>query len=301
MLKANDSLRRTVMINYEYLMPGTLDEAISNFRDHTGDAQYIAGGTELMHGIKTGKRRPQCLISLRHIKKLGQITSKDGKLRIGAMVTHSELELSTSLKGKFDGLIDAVSNIGTVQIRNVATIGGNLCNASPAADSAPPLLVLDSRITLTGADESRSLPIEEFFKGVNKTTLTDNELLVEIVVPDPDEESGSAFMKNIRAGADISKINCAVFIKRQGDICQSCRIAFGSVAPTPIRIKTVEAFLKGKKVNEALIRSAGEMASEEIKPITDIRSTAEYRKDISKVIFRDVFYKAWKRADGESS
>ncbi len=289
------------MINYEYLMPGTLDEAISNFRDHTGDAQYIAGGTELMHGIKAGKRRPQCLISLRHIKELGQITSKDGKLRIGAMVTHRELELSTSLKGKFDGLIDAVSNIGTVQIRNVATIGGNLCNASPAADSAPPLLVLDSRITLTGADESRSLPIEEFFKGVNKTTLTDNELLVEIVVPDPDEESGSAFMKNIRAGADISKINCAVFIKRQGDICQSCRIAFGSVAPTPIRIKTVEAFLKGKKVNEALIRSAGEMASEEIKPITDIRSTAEYRKDISKVIFRDVFYKAWKRAGGESS
>ncbi|MBW1819998.1 MAG: xanthine dehydrogenase family protein subunit M, partial [Deltaproteobacteria bacterium] len=282
-------------------MPVTLDEAISNFRDHTGDAKYIAGGTELMHGIKAGKMRPQCLISLRHIKELSQITSKEGKFRIGAMVTHRDLELATSLKGKFDGLVDAVSNIGTVQIRNVATIGGNLCNASPAADSAPPLLVLDSRVTLAGVDESRSLPIEEFFKGVNKTILTDNELLAEIVVPYPDEGSGSAFMKNIRAGADISKINCAVLVKRRDDICETCRIAFGSVAPTPIRIKTVEAFLKGKKVDEALIRSAGEMASEEIKPITDIRSTAEYRKDVSKVIFRDVFYKAWKRAGGDSS
>ena len=287
------------MINYEYLMPGTLDEAISNFRDHTGDAQYIAGGTELMHGIKAGKRRPQCLISLRHIKELGQITSKGGKLRIGAMVTHRELELSTSLKRNFDGLIDAVSNIGTVQIRNVATIGGNLCNASPAADSAPPLLVLDSQVMLAGEDESRSLPLEDFFKGVNKTTLTDNELLVEIVVPYPDEGSGSAFMKNIRAGADIAKINCAVLVKRQDEICQTCRVAFGSVAPTPIRIKTVEEYIKGKKVNEALIKSAGDMVSQEIKPITDIRSTAEYRRDVSKVIFRDVFLKAWQRAAGE--
>jgi carbon-monoxide dehydrogenase medium subunit len=287
------------MINYEYLMPGTLNEAISNFRDHTGDAQYIAGGTELMHGIKAGKMRPQCLISLRHIKEIGQITSKGGKLRIGAMVTHRELELSTSLKGKFDGLIDAVSNIGTVQIRNVATIGGNLCNASPAADSAPPLLVLNSHVMLAVVDESRSLPLEDFFKGVNKTSLTDNELLVEIVVPYPDEGSGSAFMKNIRAGADIAKINCAILVKRQDDICETCRVAFGSVAPTPMRIKTVEEYLKGKKVNEALIKSAGDMVSAEIKPITDIRSTAEYRKDVSKVIFRDVFYRAWKRAGGE--
>ena len=289
------------MIKYEYLMPATLDEAISNFKDHQGDAKYIAGGTELMREIKAGELKLQYLISLRHVKEFGQITSEEGKLRIGATVTHRDLELATSLKGKFDGLVDAVSNIGTVQIRNVATIGGNLCNASPAADSAPPLLVLDSRVTLAGVDESRSLPIEEFFKGVNKTILTDNELLAEIVVPYPDEGSGSAFMKNIRAGADISKINCAVLVKRRDDICETCRIAFGSVAPTPIRIKTVEAFLKGKKVDEALLRSAGEMASKEIKPITDIRSTAEYRKDVSKVIFRDVFYKAWKRAGGDSS
>jgi carbon-monoxide dehydrogenase medium subunit len=236
---------------------------------------------------------------LRQVKELGQIKNEEGKLRIGSMVTHRDLELATSLKGEFAGLVDAVSNIGTVQIRNVATIGGNLCNASPAADSAPPLLVMDSQVVLAGVSESRNLPIEEFFKGVNETAITDNELLVEIVVPYPDEGSGSAFMKNIRAGADISKINCAVLVKRQDNICETCRIAFGSVAPTPIRIKKVEAFLKGKKVDEALIRNAGEMASEEIKPITDIRSTAEYRKDVSKVIFRDVFYTAWKRAGGE--
>jgi carbon-monoxide dehydrogenase medium subunit len=284
------------VIKYEYLMPATLDEAISNFKDHRGNARFIAGGTELMHEINKGETKPQSLISLRHIKELGQINSKAGELSIGAMVTHRELELAASLKGKFDGLVDAVSNIGTVQIRNVATIGGNLCNASPAADSAPPLLVFDSRVTLAGLDESRRLPIEEFFKGVNKTTLADNELLAEIVIPFPGEGSGSAFMKNIRAGADISKINCAVLVKRQDDICETCHIAFGSVAPTPIRIKKVEEYLKGKKVDEALIKNAGEMASEEIKPITDIRSTADYRRDVSKVIFRDVFYKAWQRA-----
>jgi carbon-monoxide dehydrogenase medium subunit len=288
------------VIKYEYLMPATLDEAISNYKDHRGNAKYIAGGTEMMREIKAGELKLQYLISLRQVKELGQIKHEDGTLRIGSMVTHRDLELATSLMGKFDGLVDAVSNIGTVQIRNVATIGGNLCNASPAADSAPPLLVLDSQIVLAGIDGGRRLPIEDFFKGVNKTALADNELLAEILVPAPDEGSGSAFMKNIRAGADISKINCAVLVKRQDDVCETCRVAFGSVAPTPIRIKKVEEYLKGKKVDEALIRSAGEMASEEIKPITDIRSTAEYRKDVSKVIFRDVFYKAWKRAGGES-
>lgn len=287
------------MTKYEYLTPATLEEALSNYRDYHGDAKFIAGGTELMRGTKAGELNLQYLISLRHIRELGQITIEEGVLRIGSMVTHRELERSTSLKGGFAALIDAVSNIGTVQIRNVATIGGNLCNASPAADTAPPLLVLDSQVVLTGVDGNRRLPIEDFFKGVNETALTDNELLVEVVVPNPDDGSGSAFMKNIRAGADISKINCAVLVKRQGDICETCRIAFGSVAPTPIRVKTVEAFIEGKKVNEALITSAGEIASEEIKPITDIRSTAEYRKAVSKVILRVVFFKAWQRAGEE--
>lgn len=288
------------MGKYEYLLPITLDEAISDFMDHPGDAKYIAGGTELMNAIKAGEMRPHYLISLRHIKALRQITSKEGKLGIGSMVTHGELERSSSLKRTLPGLLDAVSNIGTVQIRNVATIGGNLCNASPAADTAPPLLVLDSQVVLAGVGESRNLPLEDFFKGVNETTLGESELLVEIVVPSPDKGSGSAFMKTIRAGADIAKINCAVLVKRLDDICQTVRIAFGSVAPTPMRIKTVEKFLKGKKVNEELIRKAGDMVSEEIRPITDIRSTAEYRRDVSKVMFRDVFYKAWQRAGGES-
>jgi carbon-monoxide dehydrogenase medium subunit len=286
------------MVKYEYLMPSTLDEAISDFKDHIGEAKYIGGGTDLMNEIKTGKIKPKYLISLRHIKELNQITHSENELRIGSMVTHRALEFSKSLRPRFSAVIDAVSNIGTVQIRNVGTIGGNLCNASPAADSAPPLLVLDCRVITAGVEEGRSILLEDFFKGVNKTTLTSNELLVKILIPNPDEGSGSAFMKSIRAGADISKINCAVLVKRKDDNCEMCRIAFGSVAPTPIRLKTVEDFLKGEKVNEILIKNAGEMVSEAIKPITDIRSTAEYRKDISGVMFRDVFLKAWQRAGG---
>ena len=171
------------MVKYEYLMPATLDEAMAYFMDHPGESKYIAGGTDLMNAIKAGEMKPQYLISLRHIEALHQITSKEGKLRIGSMVTHGELERSTSLKTTFSGLVDAVSNIGSVQIRNVATIGGNLCNASPAADSAPPLLVLDSQVVLACLDGSRRLPLEDFFKGVNETTRRDDELLVEIVLP----------------------------------------------------------------------------------------------------------------------
>lgn len=286
------------MVKYEYLMPSSLDEAISYFKKHKSEAKYIAGGTDLMNEIKAGKIRPQYIISLRHIKELNEIIGTEDELRIGSMVTHRELEFSNSLRQRFSALVDAVSNIGTVQIRNVGTIGGNLCNASPAADSAPPLLVLDSRVITSGVEDGRSILLEDFFKGVNETTLTSNELLVKILIPNPDEGSGSAFMKSIRAGADISKINCAVLVKRKDDTCEMCRIAFGSVAPTPIRLKTVEDFLRGKKVEEVLIKNAGEMVSEEIKPITDIRSTAEYRKDISSVMFRDVFLKAWQRAGG---
>ena len=202
---------------------------------------------------------------------------------------------------KYAALHDAISVLGKPQVWNMGTMAGNLCNASPAADTAPPLLVYDGRVKLLGKSGERTLGLEEFFKGVNRTALAEGELLVEIQTESLSERTGSAFMKMARVGADISKVTCAVAVERDGNRCTVCRIALGAVAPVPLRAKGAEGLIQGTEVDEGVLEKASRQVAQEVRPIDDVRSTAEYRKGVAKTLFKDVFTKAWRRAGGEEA
>jgi len=289
---------RILVHEFDYVTPGTLQEALQLVNEHGEEAKVIAGGTDLVVQMKQEIISPSLLISIAKLEELRNIKEEDA-VTMGAAVRLCDALNFFKKDERFAALSDALGLLAEVQVRNMGTLGGNLCNASPAADSAPPLLVFDAQVRLESIKGQRSLSLEDFFKGVNKTDLSSNELMIEIQIPFPRQGTGSAFMKSTRVGADISKISCALMIEREGEVCASCRIAFGAVAPVPMRAKEAEAFLKGKKVDEALLKEAGDIISGEINPITDIRSTAEYRKEIAKVLFRDVFHVAWKRAGGQ--
>jgi CO/xanthine dehydrogenase FAD-binding subunit len=191
--------------------------------------------------------------------------------------------------------------LGKPQVWNMGTMAGNLCNASPAADTAPPLLVYNGRVKLLGKGGERILEMEEFFKGVNRTALEEGEVLTEIQAEKTPERAGSAFMKMARVGADISKVTCAVAVEREANRCSSCRIALGAVAPVPMRAKGAEDIVRGARVDEAVVEKASRQVAQEIRPIDDVRSTAEYRREVTKTLFKDVFSRAWCRAAGEET
>jgi CO/xanthine dehydrogenase FAD-binding subunit len=280
---------------FAYHEPRSLAEAVSLLQTHGSSARVLAGGTDLLVQMKLGKAQPQHLVYISKIPELRFLTESEG-LRLGPLVFHRDLEKSPVVREKFTALFEAARSVTSVQIRNMGTLGGNLCHASPAADSAPALLVLAARIKIAGSAGVRMLPLEKFFIGPGTTDLKPGELLAEIQVPDPGPASGSAFLKLTRVAADLAKVNAAAFIQKEKEVCRECRIASGAVAPTPVRLKQAEAVLRGKHFEEDLCRLAGEKAAEEIQPITDIRSTAWYRREVIKVLVRDVLIQAWVRA-----
>jgi CO/xanthine dehydrogenase FAD-binding subunit len=286
---------RILMQEFDYYTPPTLLEALHLLKEHGDEAKVMAGGTDLLVQMKQEIIAPKYLINIRNIQELSMIEhAKD--LKMGAAVLLNDTLHFIKGDKRFRALSDALESLAEVQVRNMGTLGGNLCNASPAADSAPPLLVYDAKVKLASAQGERILPLEDFFKDVNRTDLAIDEMMTEILIPYPEEGTGGAFMKTKRVGADISKISCAISVKRESDICLSSKIAFGSVAKVPIRIKAAEGALRKEKVNEALLLRIGELIMDEINPISDIRSTAEYRREMAKILFLDVFDLAWERA-----
>lgn len=279
---------------FAYHEPRSLAEAVSLLQTHGSSARVLAGGTDLLVRMKLGKVQPQHLVYISKIPELRFLIESEG-LRLGPLVFHRDLEKSPVVREKFTALFEAACSIPSVQIRNMGTLGGNLCHASPAADSVPALLVLAARIKIAGGAGTRMIPLEDFFIGPGQTDLQPGELLAEIQIPDPGPASGSAFLKLTRVAADLAKVNAAAFIHREKEVCRECRIASGAVAPTPVRLKQAEAVLWGKRFNEDLCRLAGEKAAEEIHPITDIRSTAWYRREVIKILVRDVLQQAWGR------
>lgn len=288
------------MIKYDYLKPTTLDEAISHFMSHGERAKYIGGGTDVMIKIKEGKISPQYLVSLRHVKGLDHITYKDDELRIGAMVTHRMLELSPLIKTTFPILIDAVTNIGSVQIRNVGTIGGNIVNAVPSADGSIPLIALGAEIRIVGPKGERTMALEDLFIGPGQTLLEPGEILLEIIVPKLPPHTGAAYAKHTRRAAmELPLLGVAVMVSLEEDMktCIEARIGLGVLAPTPIRARKAEEILKGKRVDDALLRESGKIAAEECKARDSIRGVAWYRRDVVEVLVRRMAYVAMERAD----
>lgn len=289
---------RIIAQEFEVLAPQTLGEALDLLDRHGPEAKILAGGTDLLVQMKQEKVSPAHLVNIMKIAELGHVT-ENGGVRIGAATKLSQVRTYCSRTEKYKALFEAISVLGKPQVWNMGTIGGNLCNASPAADTAPPLLVFNGRVTLKSKNGERTLGLEDFFEGVNRTAIATNELMMEIVLDPVAGSSGSAFVKMARVGADISKITCAVAVHREGNMCSTCRIALGAVAPVPMRAKGAEAILTGQEIGESLVESAGRKVSEEIKPIDDVRSTAVYRRTVASILFQDTFWKAWRRALGE--
>jgi carbon-monoxide dehydrogenase medium subunit len=289
---------RILVQEFECFDPETLKDAVSLLDRYGSDAKVIAGGTDLLVQMKQETICPRYLINVRKIPELNRIV-ENGKTRIGAAVVLSELLNFCMRDARYAALSEAIRSLGKVQVRNMGTIGGNLCNASPAADSAPPLLVLDATVRVVGPEGERVLPLAGFFRGVNVTALAPNEILKEIEIPDIPEGLGAAFMKVGRVSEDISKVSAAAAVVRKGKNCESCRVALGAVASVPMRVEEAEKILIGKGADVPIIDQVARRAAKQIRPITDVRSTAEYRKQLAFVLLRDALWEAWLRAGGK--
>jgi CO/xanthine dehydrogenase FAD-binding subunit len=272
---------------FEYHAPESLEELFDILREHPEEATFLAGGTDLMVKMKQRLVEPKRLINLKKIKGLRGVEEKDGYIHIGALTKLRTLERCHQVAKWLPLLRETVSAMGSVQVRNMATIGGNLCNASPAADSAATLIALGADAHIAGPAGERSLPLDEFFSGPQSNVLRKDELLTSVSVPFPEENSKGAFLKIGRTKLDIATVNVAVQLRMKGDTIEDCRMVMGSVAPVPLRLIAVEKYLKGKKATDATFKRAGEICSDEIKPVSDVRATANYRKTASKGLIRE--------------
>lgn len=267
-----------------YAAPRSLQEAVALLA--AGDVTVLAGGTDLMLQSRAGRAplRPT-LMNIRRIAELRGIAEADGSVRIGALTTITELRNSALVRGRFHALWQACDHFASDQVRNAGTIGGNVCNASPAGDTVVPLLVLDARVVLASgrndALATRSLPLAEFVTGPGRTARAADELLVGLELPLPPPDSISAFFKlGTRPALDISVITIGLAARQAGRRLHEVRVAFGAVAPRPVRAPAVEAALEGRALDDATIEAAGAAADRDIRPIDDVRATEWYRREM---------------------
>jgi aerobic carbon-monoxide dehydrogenase medium subunit len=283
----------------EYLRPETTHEAIDLCQQYGGKARYIAGGTDIIVKIKDRRIRPNYLISLRSIPGLEHIRYEEGELRIGALATHRELELSPVLRKHFPILTDAVENIGSVQIRNVATLGGNIVNAVPSADGATPLIALGTKVRLLGPKGERKMALEDIFIGPGQTLLDPGEILCEFIIPKHPPRTGGAYWKHMRRAAmelPILGISVLVSLAEDMQTCVEAKIGLGVMAPTPMRAKKAEALLKEKKLSDDILEKAGKVAASESKPRDTFRGEAWYRREMVEVLIPRIARVAIERA-----
>lgn len=283
--------------DFEYFEPSSIEEAFTLLSQY-GEGKILAGGTDLLVKMKQGLINPPILVSLSKVLSLSYIQEEDGFMKIGALATLSQIERNFAVKSHFIALHEAVRSMASPAIRNAGTIGGNLANSSPAADTAPPLLAFGAKVKIESRAGSRIVELSDFFKGPGANVLKAGEILTEIQIPQPESDSGSSFLKMGRVSADIAKINCAVFISREGRGIKSCRVVLGSVAPIPLRIYQAEEVAKRREASDSLWKEIAELAAETIRPIDDVRSSAYYRKMVSSLMVEETLRAAWERSGG---
>jgi carbon-monoxide dehydrogenase medium subunit len=279
--------------------PSSVQETLSLLSEYGKKARVISGGTDLLMQIKHRELMPEYLISIGGISELDYITfDETGGLKIGALTKIAEIANSPVVKSKFNVLAQAAGMLGTAAVRNQATLGGNFCNAAPSADTAPPLFVLAANVKIAGIKGEKVVSLEDFFVGPGQTILEPGQLLAEIQIPNPLPHGGGAYLKQKkRKGADLAVVGVAAWVVKAGDVLQDVRIALGAVAPTPIRARKAEEILRGKKWNDELLVKAGQAASDEAKPIDDVRGSADYRKKLVAVLTRRALEEAIRLSD----
>lgn len=269
---------------FEYLAPTTIEDTCSLLSKYDGEARILAGGTDLLVRMKNRRIVPSYLISIKNVPHLDYIRydEKEG-LTIGALATLQAMKSSPIVQQKFDILAQAAGVVGSVAIRNGGTIGGNLCNAAPSAETAPALIALGAKAKITGLDGERIVTLEDFFTGPGETVLLTGEILTEIQVPTQPARSGGVYLKHSLRPMDIAVVGVAVVVTPDEEVCKDIKIALGAVAPTPIRAKRAEDVIKGHEPSKELIAKAAAIASNESRPIDDIRSSAEHRRNMVNI------------------
>ena len=285
----------------EYFEPKSISEALSVLVKHGAEAKVIAGGTDVMVDIKF-KEEPGSLVNIKKLPGLGGIKENGGSLRIGALATIRDLETNALVREKLPVLWEAAHQFASLQVRNTATIGGNICRASPSGETLAPLLVLEATGKCAFSDGEKSQPFTSFFQGPGKSVLGAKGLLTEIDVPYPAAGSKSVYLKHaVRGAMDIAMVGVAVLITPDPgkNNMQDVRIGLGAVAPTPIRAPKTEALLRGKPLTAALLKEAAALTASESSPISDQRSSGEYRRWIVEALTRRGLEQTWKAATGK--
>ena len=286
------------MQRFELAVPGSVDECLQILAKRGPDTKVVAGGTDLLPQLKNGVLKPGWVVDLSAVAELRAISdAPDGGLRIGASVTARELELDARVRSRFAALAESAAMVGSVQVRNLATLGGNLCNAAPSADMAPPLLALDAEAVIAGPSGQRRVPMASFFLGVRRTVLAPGELLLEIVVPGQGAQSGGNYLRHTpRRELDIAVVGVASQVTLTGGKCTTARIALAAVAPVPLRATDAEQALVGQPLTPQQIERAAELASGAARPIDDHRGSIEFRNHLVRVLTRRTLTTALQRA-----
>jgi len=286
--------------SFEYVAPKTVKEVVSALKRRGKRAMIVAGGTDLLVKMKGRALGPDLIVDIKHIPGLDEIKfDRKNGLTIGACVTMRDAELSPVVRKHCAGVAEGAEIVGSVQIRNRATVVGNLCNAAPSADVAPGLIALGAKVRVAGPGRIRAVPLDQFFTGPGKTILKPGEWVTHVVVPPPPPKTGSAYVRHTtREAMDIAVVGvgAAVTLAPRNGVCKDARIALGAVAPTPIRAVRAEGLLKGQKLTADLIEQAAQVASEEARPISDQRGSAEFRRELTKVLTERMVTRAFEAA-----
>lgn len=281
----------------EMISPKSVLECLSYLSDAERNVRFIAGGTDTVVQMKEGIARPEVWVNIKGLQELRYIREGSGEIHIGPLTTHTDIVKADLLKGKADALVDAAWQVGAAQIRNMGTIGGNIATASPAGDTIPALYLFDTELELQSLTGKRRVKIEDFFFGPRRTALKKDEMITNIVIKPQQANEISIFQKLGPRGAQaISIVNVAVKLTMGEGVreCLGGKIAFGSVAPTIIRANKCEAMLALADLTDDVINDIGKIAWKEVAPISDIRASAEYRRDMASALLERGLYRLMK-------
>ena len=272
------------MLRFDFLEARNLRQAISLLQRHGDDARLVAGSTDFLVRWRQGFWRPSAVVNIKGISSLERVTySPQNGLRLGALATVQSIESHDRIRRHYQALATGATSFAGVQVRNLATVGGNVCNASPAGDTLPALLAFDAQCGIAGPEGVRQLPLTEFFQGPGRTALSPGEVLTELRLPPNPPRTGSLYIKHSPRGAmDIATVGVAsvITLEEDGRTCRDARIALGAVGPTPFRASAAEGVLKGKTLSPDLLERAAAEAQDAATPIDDVRGSAAYRKEM---------------------
>jgi carbon-monoxide dehydrogenase medium subunit len=289
--------------DFEYLAPRTLREAVRLLAEKGGQARVLAGGTDLIVQMRNRRRQPECVVDVKQIPELTQITYTARKgLRIGAAVPCSRIYQNAEVVARYPGLVDAAIIIGGIQIQGRASLGGNLCNSSPSGDSIPALIAYGALAEIAGPEGQREVAVEDFCTAPGSNVLRPGELLVALRLPTPAKHTGAHYLRFIpRNEMDIAVVGAGACVElaKRGKEFKAARIALAAVAPTPLFARQAGELLAGRPVGDEAIAEAAEAAKAVARPITDMRGTAEFRLHLVGVLTRRALQGAVKRARGE--